>query len=80
MASFAFQNGFIKSADVQEVDAETADTLTAHGGVLWGTNAQYTASRARELLGWKPAGPSFEEEIPRAVQEEASKLDSQSKI
>lgn len=80
MASFAFQNGFIKSADVQEIDAETADTLTAHGGVLWGTNAQYTASRARELLGWKPAAPSFEEEIPRAVQEEASKLDSQSKI
>ncbi|PYH83140.1 NAD(P)-binding protein [Aspergillus uvarum CBS 121591] len=80
IAAFAFNEGFIKSTDVQEIDADAAEKLTAHGAVLWGSNAQYKASRARELLGWKPTGPSIVEEIPRAVLEESSRLRSQSKI
>ncbi|OGM51251.1 hypothetical protein ABOM_000003 [Aspergillus bombycis] len=80
VAAFAFQNGFTKSTYVQEINAEIADKLTAHGAVLWGSNAQYTASRARELLSWKPAGPSMEEEIPRAVMDEALRLKSHPKI
>lgn len=72
IAEFAFQKGFIKSPDVKTFDAEAADKFTAHGAVLWGSNAQYTASRARELLGWKPAGPRLEEDIPRAVLTENS--------
>ncbi|XRM42714.1 hypothetical protein ABZX51_005925 [Aspergillus tubingensis] len=80
VAAIAFQNGFTRSAYVQEIDAETADKLTAHGAILWGSNAQYTASRARELLGWKPAGPSLEEVIPGAVMDEALRLKSHAKI
>ena len=80
VAAFAFQNGFTSSAYVQEINAETADKLTAHGAILWGSNAQYTASRARELLSWKPAGPSIEEVIPRAVMDEALRLRSLAKI
>ena len=76
LASFAFKQGFIKSPTVQNIDADTADKLTAHGAVLWGTNAQYKAARARELLGWKPQGPSLEEEIPKAVLEESSRHSS----
>ncbi|PWY82673.1 NAD(P)-binding protein [Aspergillus eucalypticola CBS 122712] len=80
IAAFAFQNGFTRSIYVQEIDAETADNLTAHGAILWGSNAQYMASRARELLNWKPAGPSIEEVIPGAVMDEALRLKSHAKI
>ncbi|KNG88522.1 hypothetical protein ANOM_003243 [Aspergillus nomiae NRRL 13137] len=76
VASFAAEQGFIKDPTVKSINADTADKLTAHGAVLWGTNAKYTAARARELLGWKPQGPSLEEEIPRAVREEASQFNS----
>ncbi|GMG12950.1 unnamed protein product [Aspergillus oryzae] len=76
VASFAAEQGFIKDSTVKSIDADAADKLTAHGAVLWGTNVQYTAARARELLGWQPQGPSLEGEIPRAVREEASQLNS----
>lgn len=75
MASFAFEQGFITTPAVQDINTDAADKLTAHGAVLWGTNAQYKAARARELLGWKPLGPSLEEEIPRTVLEETSRRD-----
>lgn len=76
MSSFAFEQGFITNPAVQNINTDAADRLTAHGAVLWGTNAQYKAARARESLGWKPLGPSLEEEIPRAVLEEASRRNS----
>ncbi|KAE8326735.1 hypothetical protein BDV39DRAFT_193347 [Aspergillus sergii] len=76
VASFAAEQSFIKDPTVKSIDADAADKLTAHGAVLWGTNAQYTAARARKLLGWEPQGPSLEEEIPRAVKEEASQSNS----
>ncbi|KAL2834135.1 NAD(P)-binding protein [Aspergillus pseudoustus] len=80
IAAFAFQKGLIKRPDVRKIDAEAADKLTAHGAVLWGSNAQYTALRARELLGWKPSGCSLEEEIPRAVLEENSLFEGRPKL
>ncbi|KAL4874366.1 NAD(P)-binding protein [Aspergillus karnatakaensis] len=80
IAAFAFQQGFIKGLDVRSIDAEDVDRLTAHGAVLWGSNAQYSALRARELLGWTPSGPSLEEEIPRAVLEEHLLRERRSKI
>ncbi|KAB8223364.1 hypothetical protein BDV33DRAFT_200631 [Aspergillus novoparasiticus] len=76
VASFAAEQGLIKDPTVKSIDADAAEKLTAHGAVLWGTNAQYTAARARELLDWQPQGPSLEEEIPRAVEEEASQSNS----
>ncbi|KAJ5979626.1 hypothetical protein N7481_006924 [Penicillium waksmanii] len=77
VASFAHSKGFIKSAHVEAIDAGTADRLTAHGAVLWGTNAQTSGCRARQLVGWKPEGPSLDEEIPRAILAEvAAKKDA----
>ncbi|PLB53292.1 NAD(P)-binding protein [Aspergillus steynii IBT 23096] len=69
---FAHSKGLIRSPESVDIDAETADSLTPHGSVLWGTNVQYQAIRARELLGWCPQGPSLEEEIPRATLVEAT--------
>ncbi|KAI9931697.1 hypothetical protein ASPWEDRAFT_66430 [Aspergillus wentii DTO 134E9] len=71
ISTFAHSRGFIKSPEVVEMDSETADRLTPHGSVIWGTNAQYQAIRARELLGWLPQAHGIEEEIPRAVLAEA---------
>ncbi|KAF9882894.1 hypothetical protein FE257_004908 [Aspergillus nanangensis] len=72
MAGFAHSKGLIKSPESVAIDADTADKLTPHGSVLWGTNVQYQAIRARELLGWRPQGPGLEEEIPRATLAEAA--------
>lgn len=54
------------------IDADTADRLTPHGSVIWGTNARYQAIRGRELLGWLPQAHGIEEEIPRVVLSEAA--------
>ncbi|KAJ5876184.1 NAD(P)-binding protein [Penicillium soppii] len=81
MSSFAYSKGLIKSPHTREIDAETADRLTAHGSVLWGTNARISGDRARQLLGWSPQGPSLEEEIRRAIlAEEAVSGDEFSKM
>lgn len=73
IATFAHSQGFIKTPEAVEIDAATADRLTPHGSVIWGTNAQYQAIRSRELLGWMPQGPSIGEEIKRVVLSEASR-------
>ncbi|KAJ0143396.1 hypothetical protein HZ326_13825 [Fusarium oxysporum f. sp. albedinis] len=39
--------------------------------VLFGTNARSGAQRAEKVLGWKPENESLEQEIPRAVAQEA---------
>lgn len=72
ISDFAYSQGFIKSRSTKEIDAKTADLLTPHGAVLWGTNARVSADRARQLLRWQPEGPSIEEEIPRATLAEAA--------
>ncbi|CAG7950603.1 unnamed protein product [Penicillium salamii] len=72
ISTFAHSQGFMKSPEVAEIDATTADRLTPHGSVIWGTNAQYQAIRARELLGWFPQAHGIDEEIPRVVLAEAA--------
>lgn len=74
MADFAAFNGLIASSTVQEVAPEAADEITAHGAVLLGTNAQTTGDRARQQLGWQPKGTTLDEEIQRAILEEAALL------
>ncbi|RAK96009.1 uncharacterized protein BO80DRAFT_459385 [Aspergillus ibericus CBS 121593] len=66
--------GLADSASVAEISHGEADSLTPHGGVLWGTNARQVAQRARQFLGWVPAGQTLEEEIPATVLAEAQKL------
>ncbi|OAA56849.1 NAD(P)-binding domain protein [Cordyceps fumosorosea ARSEF 2679] len=72
IATVAADKGLIESPAVKEVDAEAAESITAHAAVLLGTNAQTKGDRARTWLGWEPQGPSLEEEIERAVLEEAA--------
>ncbi|OQE21941.1 hypothetical protein PENSTE_c011G02094 [Penicillium steckii] len=72
ISAFAHSQGFIKSPEVIEIDAATADRLTPHGSVIWGTNVQYQAIRAREVLGWLPQWHGIEDEIERAVLYEAA--------
>ncbi|CAI7575729.1 unnamed protein product [Penicillium pancosmium] len=72
VASFAYSKGFIESAHVEAIDSDTADRLTAHGAVLWGTNAQTSGRRARQLVGWNPEGPTLHEEILRVTLAEVA--------
>lgn len=71
MATFAAAKALIGAATVKEVDPDDADSITPHGAVLLGTNAQTRADRARDLLQWQPQGHSLEAEIERAILEEA---------
>ncbi|KAA8650812.1 hypothetical protein EYZ11_006200 [Aspergillus tanneri] len=66
--------GLADSTSVKELDHDEADRLSAHAGILWGTNAQQNSQRARQVLGWSPKGKSLEEEIPDTVRVEASRL------
>ncbi|GKZ36082.1 hypothetical protein AbraIFM66950_006989 [Aspergillus brasiliensis] len=66
--------GLADSESVTEISHEEADTLTPHGGVMWGTNAQQVPQRATKYLGWVPEGWTLEEEIPHTVLAEAQKL------
>ncbi|KAI2844362.1 hypothetical protein CBS12448_2509 [Aspergillus niger] len=66
--------GLADSESVTEISHEEADSLTPHGGVLWGTNAQQVAQRAAKYLEWVPEGRTLEEEIPHTVLAEAQRL------
>ncbi|EHA23712.1 hypothetical protein CBS63078_2310 [Aspergillus niger] len=66
--------GLAESESVTEISHEEADSLTPHGGVLWGTNAQQVAQRAAKYLKWVPEGRTLEEEIPHTVLAEAQRL------
>ncbi|GKZ85135.1 hypothetical protein AnigIFM56816_010901 [Aspergillus niger] len=66
--------GLAESESVTEISHEEADSLTPHGGVLWGTNAQQVAQRAAKYLEWVPEGRTLEEEIPHTVLAEAQRL------
>ncbi|KAM0668213.1 hypothetical protein ACQRIU_001775 [Beauveria bassiana] len=72
IADVAAARGLIKSCAVKEIDAEAAESITAHAAVLLGTNAQTRGDRARTWLGWEPQGPSLDAEIERLVTEEAA--------
>jgi nucleoside-diphosphate-sugar epimerase len=74
IAEAAVQHKLIMDSNVKSVTPEQANEITAHGAVLLGTNARVVALRAREELGWEPAGHSLEEEIPLLVQEESKRL------
>lgn len=74
VAQAAFEKGYIKTADVEQLSAEEADKLIGHASAVLGTNARCEARRARELLGWKPVQNDLIDEIPVTVEAEARKL------
>ncbi|KAL4786868.1 NAD(P)-binding protein [Aspergillus varians] len=74
VAKAAHRLGLVKSDSVRSVEPQEADKLSAHGAILWGTNAQQNSQRARQFLGWQPKEKSLEEAIPETVQDEAHLL------
>ncbi|KAH8680639.1 hypothetical protein BX600DRAFT_444838 [Xylariales sp. PMI_506] len=74
VARAAVEQGFNASDEVEELHKPEADTVFAHGSVLYGTNARSKARRAADYLGWAASEQSLEVEIPRAVAEEAKSL------
>ena len=68
----ARDQGLIQSMEVEELSNAESDKTLPGGSVFFGSNARGKARRATALFGWKPERESLEDEIPRAVAEEAS--------
>lgn len=68
------KRGLLKSPDVGSVSQEEASEMYAHGGYLWGANSRSRASRARQLLQWKPKGASLEGCFDEAIDIEKQAL------
>lgn len=70
VARIAFELGYIPAPETEPLDAKVAQEYAGYEAASWGLNVRCRALRARHLLGWKPAGPSLEEELPNIVREE----------
>lgn len=73
IAKAAHSQGLTEDTAVTEISHEEADRISAHAGILWGTNARQMSQRARQLLGWTPTAAFLGEEIPNTVRIEASR-------
>ncbi|EON65639.1 hypothetical protein W97_04878 [Coniosporium apollinis CBS 100218] len=74
IAAAAKKQGLISTDEVVSVSPEEANGLTRWGSALWGANSRAQAIRARKVLGWDPKQISLEEEIPKAVAQEAERM------
>ncbi|KAK4500250.1 hypothetical protein PRZ48_008439 [Zasmidium cellare] len=71
----AAELGYIsKDWKEQPLDQKEAFEIADFQALSWGLNSRAKAERARKLLGWKPHGPSIEEEVPNIVKEEKERL------
>ena len=68
IATEAHKQKMLKSDEVKSMTADEANEARDHGSVLWGCNSRSRASRARDALRWKPAGPTIEDEMKGAVE------------
>lgn len=73
-AQAAANLGYITGANTEPLDLETAKNYAGFESLSWGMNSRGQARRARELLGWKPSGPSLLEELPEIVRSEWERL------
>jgi nucleoside-diphosphate-sugar epimerase len=64
----------LPDTEVDEISASEADKLSPHASVIVGTNARTLSERAQEVFGWKPQGPSLEDESPTTVKMEIERL------
>ncbi|SCN66081.1 related to nucleoside-diphosphate-sugar epimerase [Fusarium fujikuroi] len=71
VAKAAKDQGLIDTLDVEELYKPEVDTALPAGSVFFGSNARSKPRRATEVLGWEPKETGLDEEIPRAVAEEA---------
>jgi hypothetical protein len=69
----ALEAGLITDPQVEVLSKSESDKTLPGGSVFFGSNAVGTSRRAKELFGWTPTGEGLEDEIPRALAEEASR-------
>ncbi|GME33731.1 NAD-dependent epimerase/dehydratase [Neofusicoccum parvum] len=76
IAKEAARKGLIVNGEIDHLGPEEVEALVGNPflGPIWGQNSRSRASRARELLGWKPVMPSLSEDVARNVELEAEKL------
>lgn len=74
IAAAAKKQGLIPTDEVVSLSPEEANKVTKWGSALWGANSRARAIRARKVLGWAPKENSLEEEIPKAVAQEAQRM------
>ena len=74
IATAAHDSHSLPDTEVDEISASEADKLSPHASATVGTNARTLSERAQEVLGWKPQGPTLEDEIPPTVMIEIKRL------
>ncbi|KAH7222363.1 hypothetical protein BKA60DRAFT_327088 [Fusarium oxysporum] len=67
VAEEAKKQGLVDNASVKSFSAEEIDTQLDFGSAFYGTDSRCKATRARQVLGWRPQQDSLEAEIARAV-------------
>lgn len=74
VAQAAFDLKYIKSPEVEILNAEQTTEILGMGRIAWGSNSRGHAIRAKRLLGWNPKQPKLVELIPKIVVQEAKDL------
>lgn len=70
----AHSQGYISSAETEDLDEATAKEVAGFESISWGLNSRGEARRLKKLLGWKPVERSLEDEIPTIVANEQRRL------
>lgn len=74
VAESAKSQGYIESAETEDLDESTAKEVAGFESISWGLNSRGEARRLKKLLGWKPVERSLEDEIPTIVANEQRRL------
>lgn len=70
----AVEMGYISDAKEGSLDKDEAIKQAGFEAVSWGLNSRGKAGRARKYLGWKPAMPSIEDEVPNILRQERERM------
>ncbi|KAJ4304948.1 hypothetical protein N0V90_000476 [Kalmusia sp. IMI 367209] len=74
IAQSAKEQGFIKEAEAEALDEETAKKVAGFESISWGLNSRGEAKRLKKLLGWAPKERSIEDEVSDIVWSEWQRL------
>lgn len=74
VAQAAFDQKYIKSPEVEILDAQKTTEILGMGRIAWGSNSRGHAIRARKLFDWNPKQPKQIDLIPDIVMQEAKDI------
>ncbi|KAG4411878.1 hypothetical protein IFR04_014995 [Cadophora malorum] len=77
VSKIAFDQGLIKTSDVDKLSLADASALHPWAPLIWGGNCRSRSDRI-EKLGWKAKGPLFQESLSAMIAEEVKTLGTQS--